>query len=876
MYKIADEKFKILYSKYHDVNDSMTDYAYFLKSVKEDGTTLFNVPQEFQTNELIMTALETSNKPIHLMTRWSLEMCINRQREKLSYLNPIYRQPITDEEHESYLCNLMHIIYFKYDKYIYRNKASKENKLYTFVDFFSAVCKFYSGMDTICYVYLYRGTPIPIKIKFNEEKRNFKLIYNSLEKVLYLVKVSADEYKRLWDVLSQKLEGYYGKAMQMDEYYWEESPTETTNIPILQDGEYYETFKTIEEDGVVYDYTRKCILKVPNDLVDFSIPEGVGSIPQGCFMGNKSLKKVKFPSTIGYIPKATFMDCDSLEEVDLSLVETSDYSKMIVGSAAFCNCKSLKSIDMSKLQLEDEAEITFAYCLGIEDISKLKLSGTKKTQMNFFHCENLTRLVSVPYADYGHFDLAYCHSIREIRIPHRAIPDGMLCGCDRLESVKFVETSPWRKTFGDYCFAGCKSLVKIDTLKGGAQLREYSFADCDSLSIFVISQKDEWDTVISKTAFEGSPQVQLEWADDACYSQKEPIADYWKRKGIEMNEQKQQEKKMANKAKNLFIKVLSKYSSDKNAIGKLFSERGRFIGKQMLSILKYDICSWEEYMAIGRLFYECIPFSNMDDNGYIRTTLVSWAKSCSVQAYLKAPIHKKYDAIQQLYYILKFAHSAFENQKVIYGEKSRNYAKIDVLNSYFDYQVFEGKTTDEQKSFIKSYFSLSDIRKSYLIQYYLLIHLVNYNTIQNKKDWDFDYAKKEIEKLSTHAKKFGTITTKFLMDICRLTWIQFIKDDIEKNYEEMGENILYVEEKEAEYISFDFSKMEICQKTELIFESCRRFPDEHRCSNDNYDDENYNGYGRYRGSYVQDEMAWSDDDIDTILDGAPNAFWNID
>lgn len=243
---------------------------------------------------------------------------------------------------------------------------------------------------------------------------------------------------------------------------------------------------------------------------------------------------------------------------------------------------------------------------------------------------------------------------------------------------------------------------------------------------------------------------------------------------------------------------------------------------------------------------------------------------------MKAPIHKKYDAIQQLYYILKFAHSAFENQKVIYGEKSRNYAKIDVLNSYFDYQVFEGKTTDEQKSFIKSYFSLSDIRKSYLIQYYLLIHLVNYNTIQNKKDWDFDYAKKEIEKLSTHAKKFGTITTKFLMDICRLTWIQFIKDDIEKNYEEMGENILYVEEKEAEYISFDFSKMEICQKTELIFESCRRFPDEHRCSNDNYDDENYNGYGRYRGSYVQDEMAWSDDDIDTILDGAPNAFWNID
>ncbi len=33
---------------------------------------------------------------------------------------------------------------------------------------------------------------------------------------------------------------------------------------------------------------------------------------------------------------------------------------------------------------------------------------------------------------------------------------------------------------------------------------------------------------------------------------------------------------------------------------------------------------------------------------------------------------------------------------------------------------------------------------------------------------------------------------------------------------------------------------------------------------------------RYGGSYVQDEMGWSDDDIDTVLDGEPDAYWNID
>ena len=33
---------------------------------------------------------------------------------------------------------------------------------------------------------------------------------------------------------------------------------------------------------------------------------------------------------------------------------------------------------------------------------------------------------------------------------------------------------------------------------------------------------------------------------------------------------------------------------------------------------------------------------------------------------------------------------------------------------------------------------------------------------------------------------------------------------------------------------------------------------------------------RYNGSYAQDEMGYSDDEIDTIFDGDPDAYWNID
>lgn len=35
-------------------------------------------------------------------------------------------------------------------------------------------------------------------------------------------------------------------------------------------------------------------------------------------------------------------------------------------------------------------------------------------------------------------------------------------------------------------------------------------------------------------------------------------------------------------------------------------------------------------------------------------------------------------------------------------------------------------------------------------------------------------------------------------------------------------------------------------------------------------------YERYNGSYAQDVEGWSDQDIDDVLDGDPDAYWNID
>lgn len=48
---------------------------------------------------------------------------------------------------------------------------------------------------------------------------------------------------------------------------------------------------------------------------------------------------------------------------------------------------------------------------------------------------------------------------------------------------------------------------------------------------------------------------------------------------------------------------------------------------------------------------------------------------------------------------------------------------------------------------------------------------------------------------------------------------------------------------------------------------------------DDYEDyplEEPSTYGRYAGSWAQRVERYSDDDIDTIFDGDPDAYWNID
>lgn len=66
-----------------------------------------------------------------------------------------------------------------------------------------------------------------------------------------------------------------------------------------------------------------------------------------------------------------------------------------------------------------------------------------------------------------------------------------------------------------------------------------------------------------------------------------------------------------------------------------------------------------------------------------------------------------------------------------------------------------------------------------------------------------------------------------------------------------------------------------------------RYPEEEEGEEEYYEDgyedetgieeyEEERHFGRYSGSYAQDDMGYSDEEIDSIFDGDPSAYWNID
>lgn len=84
----------------------------------------------------------------------------------------------------------------------------------------------------------------------------------------------------------------------------------------------------------------------------------------------------------------------------------------------------------------------------------------------------------------------------------------------------------------------------------------------------------------------------------------------------------------------------------------------------------------------------------------------------------------------------------------------------------------------------------------------------------------------------------------------------------------------------GKYDSLQFEKQRLANIEYCHITYSEAFENEGTEYNEYFNDDSWEieqpTYGRYAGSYAQDEMGYSDDDIDTIFDGDPFAYWNID
>lgn len=121
---------------------------------------------------------------------------------------------------------------------------------------------------------------------------------------------------------------------------------------------------------------------------------------------------------------------------------------------------------------------------------------------------------------------------------------------------------------------------------------------------------------------------------------------------------------------------------------------------------------------------------------------------------------------------------------------------------------------------------------------------------------------------------FGKYEGKTVREILEIqpTYLDWCAINLEHFY--ISEEV--IDEIQATYSDFKISE-EGMNKLNEKYEQWEGEQEDYEEEYDDYDDYNEReSFGKYAGSYAQDVEGLSDDFIDDVLDGEPDAYWNID
>lgn len=288
---------------------------------------------------------------------------------------------------------------------------------------------------------------------------------------------------------------------------------------------------------------------------------------------------------------------------------------------------------------------------------------------------------------------------------------------------------------------------------------------------------------------------------------------------------------------------------------------------------KYDIC----FEVYGESLFTHFYISQIEN----KYGLLNWSGDCVAEPVYDDVIlykHKKvFDNHRTWFVICRYGHTftLYEmphKQSIIEGCEYMEYKEFDDLRIHIEFEREGEKGFVTCEGVILSYNKYNTIEKTF-IDSYIVSKEGKYGVLNVKGEEFIPCIYDSIEWLHSYG--------------------DFIED--EKTFETIRKMLyIYIVSKDKKYGAIDGGGNEIapciydsiiCNKYgELIATrngeernltpKADRFVDR---EDRDYDYDYYRPtYGNYSGSYAQAVAGWSDDDIDTVLDGEPDAYWNID
>ena len=177
-------------------------------------------------------------------------------------------------------------------------------------------------------------------------------------------------------------------------------------------------------DGILFTSDRSTLVSYAKDKIQsvYTVPEGVTSLGDSCFMYCSSLTSVTLPSTLTSLGISCFSGCSSLTSMTIPEGVAS------IGFKCFQNCSSLLSVELPSAVTSIDSKWLFENCTSLTSVIIPEGTTSLKTRA-FYNCTSLVS-VTIPQSvtEVGQEAFLKCVSLKTIICKAMTAPEAVYSG----------------------------------------------------------------------------------------------------------------------------------------------------------------------------------------------------------------------------------------------------------------------------------------------------------------------------------------------------------------------------------------------------------------------------------------------------------------